>query len=548
MNLFQLLQSRSKTFYVFLAVLGLVSSVTNLGILMLINITLSGRSLSLFGNYSYLAYAILIVVSFGATAYFQTHMTALTNNMLFDMEISIIQKIRRSSFESFQKLGKHKIYAAINDASILSRVPEMIVDAINSSVTIVCAMCYLFWVAPLGGLMVLGLMAFLLVFYLFRNRKIERDINKVRDFQNAYYTSLYDLLHGFRQLKISGFRNNNLFNNYILENRTISKKMTIRTSRKYIINQLLASYSWYIVLGIIVFLLPVIFKFNVAQVAVFIATVLFLMSPVSSLVNLIPTYTTVKVSLERIDEIDKLLKPDAATDINSGKQAGHFNVIRFQDITYRYSDDNDNTSFTFNLPDFSIYKEEILLVVGGNGSGKTTFINILTGLFKPQSGRVFIDEKELSWREFCDFSNNMAVIFSDHYLFRTNYDKHDLSENNPRLKYFRDLINLNNVLKIDARYGQFDTDLSKGQQKRVALLAALLEDKPIVILDEWAAEQDPYNKNCFYTKWLETIRNMGKTVIVVSHDDTYYHKATRLVKFEFGKITSDNTRVTGIVN
>jgi ABC-type siderophore export system fused ATPase/permease subunit len=300
-------------------------------------------------------------------------------------------------------------------------------------------------------------------------------------------------------------------------------------------------------LGIIVFLLPAIFKFNVAQMAVFIATVLFLMSPVITLVNIVPTYTIIKVSLERIEEINKLLKTDAAAEIHSGKHPGQFNVIRFQDITYRYSDDND-TAFTFSLPDFSIYKDEILMVVGGNGSGKTTFINILTGLFKPQSGRVFIDEKELSWREFCDFSNNMAVIFSDHYLFRTNYDKHDLSENNPRLKYFRDLINLNDILKVDARYNQFDTDLSKGQQKRVALLAALLEDKPIIVLDEWAAEQDPYNKNCFYTKWLETIRNMGKTVIVVSHDDSYYHMATRLVKFEFGNITSDNTRVTGIVN
>jgi ABC-type siderophore export system fused ATPase/permease subunit len=181
----------------------------------------------------------------------------------------------------------------------------------------------------------------------------------------------------------------------------------------------------------------------------------------------------------------------------------------------------------------------MIFVVGGNGSGKSTFINLLTSLYRATSGKVYINGAEAGWEDMAAFSNNMAVIYSDHYLFKENYDEHDLSDSNPLKDSFTALVNLKGVLKVNESKGAFDTRLSKGQQKRLALLLALLEDKPILILDEWAAEQDPSNRKLFYNEWLPLIRSMGKTIIAVSHDDDYYHVADRVVKFNYGKISSD---------
>jgi putative ATP-binding cassette transporter len=80
------------------------------------------------------------------------------------------------------------------------------------------------------------------------------------------------------------------------------------------------------------------------------------------------------------------------------------------------------------------------------------------------------------------------------------------------------------------------TKLSQGQRKRLALLTSLIEARPIHIFDEWAADQDPHYKEIFYSKLLPGLKAQGKTIIVVTHDDRYFHKGDRVVKLEDGKI------------
>ena len=94
--------------------------------------------------------------------------------------------------------------------------------------------------------------------------------------------------------------------------------------------------------------------------------------------------------------------------------------------------------------------------------------------------------------------------------------------------------------KVQIKQGKFSTtDLSQGQRKRLALLTAYLEDRPIYVFDEWAADQDPYFKNIFYTQLLPALKARNKTVLVISHDDRYYHVADRIIKLDDGQIVSD---------
>jgi cyclic peptide transporter len=538
MNLLTLFQARNKSFFVLLVFLGIVRSVTNIGILMLINMTLTGRSFGWFGKYDYLAYIGLIVISFVCSAFFQNFMVKFNNDMMFNLEMSLIEKVRHATFESFQKMGSQKIYAALGDARTLGRIPEVFITLVNAVITVVCALAYLFWTSPWGGVTVMVLMSVLFTVYMYRDRKIARDMNKIRDLQDFYYDSLRDLLVGFKQIRISAVRNNNLFNKHIYANRERSKNLSIKTSRSYLINELTGTYSWYVLFGIIIFALPAMLGISMLQTTAFITSALFMMAPISQLVMFLPVYNSFKISINRINSINKQLDEDASTNLQKEIKVREFTSIRFEDLVYHYGN-NEDSSFSVDLAEFTINKGEFIFIVGGNGSGKTTFINILTGMYKPRSGKVFIDGAEVSWSEFRAFTNSMAVVFTDHHMFEDNYDEHEISESNARLVYLRGLVNLDNILKLDEANNRADVRLSKGQQKRLALMLALLEAKPLLVLDEWAAEQDPVNRKYFYTELLDVLRVMGKTVVAISHDEDYYHVADRVVRFDYGKIASD---------
>lgn len=543
MQLLKLFQHRSRAFYFFIALLGLISSLTNLGILTFINASLGGKPFFLFPSHSYLVFIGLLLVSFFTNMLFQHYLVVLTNETLFGMELSLVQKVRHCSYESFMGMGTERIYAAIADTRILSRVPEIFVTVINAFVTILCGVGYLCWLSPWGGVTIIVLMTLLLLFYVSRNSAIEGDMNKVRDLQDKYYNSLRELLDGFRQIRISARRNNNLYNQHILANRKQAKGLSILTSRKYVVNELIGTYSWYIVLGVIMFVLPLISKMDLLLTGTFIATVLFMMSAVTQLILFFPFYTTVKIATERIDRIHQRLVP-VDTPLEE-PLLPPVTSIRFENVCYRYRNEDDQ-SFTMEDLNVQISQGELLFIIGGNGSGKSTFIDILTGICKPQSGKVYVNEEYLSWEAFAQWSNQMALVYSQHHLFKANYDEFDISDNNPAYQQYLKMLHLDKVVRPAETGDWIDHRLSRGQQKRLALLFSLLENKPLLILDEWAAEQDPYNRKTFYTQWLQEMRKMGKTIVLVSHDDDFYDMADRIIKFDYGRIVSETTAVNTV--
>jgi putative ATP-binding cassette transporter len=127
-------------------------------------------------------------------------------------------------------------------------------------------------------------------------------------------------------------------------------------------------------------------------------------------------------------------------------------------------------------------------------------------------------------------------VFADFYLFDRllGLDQDDLDEQAQlylkRLRLDRKVKVVNGTLSTTA--------LSQGQRKRLTLLTAYLENRPIYVFDEWAADQDPTFKDLFYTEFLPQLQKQGKTVLVISHDDQYFHLCDRALKLNYGQIES----------
>ena len=96
--------------------------------------------------------------------------------------------------------------------------------------------------------------------------------------------------------------------------------------------------------------------------------------------------------------------------------------------------------------------------------------------------------------------------------------------------------------KTAFREGRFSNILlSTGQRKRLALVVSYLEDKPVYVFDEVAADQDPGFRAYFYETLLPELKRAGKTVVMVSHDDRYFHAADRVLQMDYGRLSELRT-------
>ncbi len=105
-------------------------------------------------------------------------------------------------------------------------------------------------------------MLLLIVVYLKQNKSIERQLNVLRDNQNNYYRYMYDLLQGFKEVRMSIRRNETIFHEYLKLNRIDGRDIGISARLKDLNNELLGNLSWYVVIGLIMYLLPVVLRID----------------------------------------------------------------------------------------------------------------------------------------------------------------------------------------------------------------------------------------------------------------------------------------------
>jgi len=178
-------------------------------------------------------------------------------------------------------------------------------------------------------------------------------------------------------------------------------------------------------------------------------------------------------------------------------------------------------------------------VIGGNGSGKTTFAKLLLGLYAPEEGAIRLNGQEITDEVRDSYRQLFSAVHADFYLFETLLGL-ESAELDATAREYLEQLHLSDKLQVKDNVLS-TTELSQGQRKRLALLTAYLEDRLIYVFDEWAADQDPLFKEVFYHQLLPDLKARGKTVIVISHDDRFYHVGDRVIKLENGQVVSDTS-------
>jgi putative ATP-binding cassette transporter len=259
------------------------------------------------------------------------------------------------------------------------------------------------------------------------------------------------------------------------------------------------------------------------------------MRPLESILENLPAIAQASIALRKIDTLGLSLASRAETiPQDKPNPQPFFNSIELVQITHTYRRENEESNFTLGPIDLTFHPGELIFIVGGNGSGKSTLAKLVTGLYIPDAGKIRLDGEPITEQNREAYRQLFATVFSDFYLFERilgiNLDNLDTQAQ----QYLRQL-QLEH--KVQVKEGILSTtDLSQGQRKRLALLTAYLEDRPIYLFDEWASDQDPLFREIFYKQLLPELKHRSKAVLVISHDDRYFHLADRTIELDYGKL------------
>jgi putative ATP-binding cassette transporter len=310
---------------------------------------------------------------------------------------------------------------------------------------------------------------------------------------------------------------------------------TVRRERTFGMSLFIGSASWgnfliYAFIGMVLFILVGDVPDRALIMTGFALVFVYMVGPLEALLLNIPRANMAQVAADRIDEITRTL---SASEVQTDSLSPPLlRSIVLQGVLHRYYHEQSNELFTMGPIDLEFRPGQITFLIGGNGSGKTTLAKLLVGLYPPEEGQVTLNGIAVDETNRDHYRQLFSTVFSDFHLFDRLLEtgRADLDKEGNRL-----LGKLHLQNKVKVKDGAFTTlALSQGQRKRLALVVAYLENRPFFVFDEWAADQDPVFKEVFYREVLPELRAMGKVVLVISHDDRYFHLADRLIRMESG--------------
>jgi|AGTN01.1.fsa_nt_gi cyclic peptide transporter len=533
MTILKMIQAEARTKPYKIAAMAALAGVSNALILAIINVAASDVSM---GGVS-IRMVVMFALAMGLYALSQRYIMIASatevENIIHRIRVNMSEKLRQADLQGLQRAGQSEIYAVISrETSTISQAVAILVIGCQSAILIVFTLLYIAVLSRTAFMVSLVFTLLAATIYLRRTSALRSKLGLVMDLENSLFDRLRDLIDGFKELKLNRKRSDDLQAHFqdISSSTTMAK---VDLQRQAADGFIFSQASLYLLVGTMVFIVPV-FSPTITDVVMKTSTaILFMVGPISSLVQAIPMFAAANAAADHIRRLEKLLDqadPDLAHQQTA--TVASFRSIRFEGVTFSHVDPASGVRFSVGPLDFTLESGETLFITGGNGAGKSTFLKLLTGLYRPEYGTIRLDGVPLAPHSYGGYRSLFTAIFADYHLFRRLYGL-----DTPEEAVIGDLLRLMEIdQKVTVRDNEFDTiELSAGQKKRLALVVSILEQRPIIVLDEWAADQDPVFRRKFYEQLLPMLKRKGKTILAVTHDDRYFHLGDRHLRMEEGR-------------
>lgn len=455
----------------------------------------------------------------------------------YHLRMHLSRQILKKPLHDLENMGSPKLLALLtedvqNIGQGLNQIPSF---CISIAIIIACSF-YLAWLSPLA-LLVLLLLAVPAMFghriLLKKGKQVFSQVLKLRDQQFGHFQALSE---GTKELKLHQPRRQS-FLHELLEPTTAAHQDKLIAGRIWHEIASTWSQSLYFIFILGLFALAAIKQTSPEILTAYALVALYMKSYVARFLSALPHWSRAEVTLQKIESLGFSLEASDEIFEQHKTTTNKDLCLELKGIAHTYTREFDDSQFTLGPINLKFTSGELVFLTGGNGSGKTTLIKVLTALYTPEVGGIYLNGNLITNETLESYRQNFSVIFADFFLFEQLLG---LEGNNFKANISEYLTMLQLEHKVSIQDGKLSTtNLSTGQRKRLALLTAYLEDRPIYIFDEWAASQDPLFKEIFYRKLLPELKSRGKLIIVISHDDHYYDIADHIVKLDYGQLSID---------
>jgi len=478
-------------------------------------------------------YTLVLSLYLLGRKYVQISLIKFTRGLIYDLKVQLIQKIFSTSYQKFEKIDRGRIYTALNDdVNVIGQSTSTFVSLITNIITTIGAFAYLasiaFWAACLTIILIISLATI----YYFVGERANVFFEEARDESNVYMRLLNGMVDGFKEISLH--RNKKIEYKDDVATSADRFRTKISTADIRFVNAFLVGESLLVVLlGIVAFGIQELFPgIEAYTVMSFVIILLYLIGPINGILGAVPGLLYLNVAWNRIQEFLKDIPANLDLDLVPEPRDAVVKSFEVQNVQFTYEKDEDDRSFGIGPINLKAKGGELLFIIGGNGSGKTTLAKLLTGLYQPDQGELRINGKTMKDSSLGEY---FSTVFSPSYLFEKLYNVDDKAKSEEIDKYLK-VLQLNEKVSIENnRYSTID--LSGGQRKRLALLQCYMEDSPIYLFDEWAADQDPGYRKFFYRTLLPEMKKQGKIVIAITHDDHYFDVADQVLEMKNGILT-----------
>ena len=546
MSFFQLVRREMQGSLDRLVVMSGLGGISNAAILAAIN---AGAQAAGNGEISVLSAALFVsalLLFIKTQHYILIAATVEIEAIIHRLRIRLMDHVRRSELLPLDEIGRAEIVAAITkETTTLTQAVNMVAFAGQGVVLVFFVAIYIAYLSPLAFALSAVIVGAAGAIFHFRSREVAERTREAVQWDNRLFDRLIDLLDGFKEVRLNRSRSDNLFDDVVEVSRTAANIKIRSQSESY--KQLVFSQSaMYLLLATMVFVVPTFSATKGGSVLQVTTALMFIVGVCMGIVQTVPILQAANVASDNIERLEARLRAIAATAEYDGReQRKSFDRIELRNVMFHYLHKASEAVFQVGPVDFTLRSGDLVFITGGNGSGKSTLLKVLAGLYQPDSGEILLDGVRVDDSNRDAYRALIAAIFVDYHLFQRLYGiaDPDPAEVDRLLTEFR----LREKTRLTG--GEFGTlDLSGGQRKRIALLVSLLEKRPILLLDEWTADQDPDFRRKFYDELLPALKEAGKTVVVITHDDRYLdelHMPARRLRMDEGRFVEQHSVESG---
>jgi putative pyoverdin transport system ATP-binding/permease protein len=567
---------------------GLISGCGNSMLISLINHSVNQAA---FPNalFYFAGLGLFILVTSTVSQFMLIH---LSQNAIYQLRVRLSQNILSAPLQHLEHLGNHRLLATMTDdvrslSHAVSSIPNLCIDL----ATVIGCLTYLAWLSSTIFTLTVVFTALTIWFVQFRLGKARYLFTAAREKEDTLLQHFQAIITGSKELKLHRHRRDDFMDQNLMGTAKNLRSKNSKAMQSFALANGLGQLSQFMSLGFTLFILPGLMHIPLPMLSTYVLTSTFLALPMQNLLGRLPDIIRGNIALEKIERMKLSLASQSEVENGQTFPINQHCDIELDHVTYLYHPEHgesgppphgehdrepnrkhdrepsrehkgdrkdkrngpppfeqnghpphhppgmDENGFLLGPISLSLKPGTITYIVGGNGSGKSTLAKLITGLYVPKTGSIYLDGTGITDYNREWYRQHFSAIFTDFHLFDSylGLQRKDLDREVQRY-----LSQLKLDHKVQVKDGVLSTTrLSQGQKKRLALLTMYLEDRPVYLFDEWASDQEPLFRELFYREILINLKERGKTVIVITHDDRYFHLADHFIKLDYGTVELD---------